>query len=317
MRKLSIAALAVGTVCGALACPGVASTQEFQKVGTVGAQFLKIGYGARAAGMGGAYTAVAEDASAIFWNPAGIARLTDNVLSFNHVAWPAEIALTQAAYVWSFDWLPGTLAFSARSLYMDEQPVRTVLDDTGSSGEFFDAGSVAFGLTYARSLTDKFSAAVSGYYVREGLADYSATAYTFDFGTLYNTGFRSLKIGMTIANIGSDMRFLERNVKVPTVFRVGMSMNLYRDDSHAFLAAAEFSHPPDNQERGNFGGEYSFRNFFHVRGGFNYRYDTEGVAAGIGVQFPASISSNAHLDYAYTDMEDLGQAHRFSLELSF
>jgi hypothetical protein len=297
--------------------PGLAYGQEFQKVGTVGAQFLKIGYGARAAGMGGAYTAIADDASAIFWNPAGIARLTDNVLSFNHVAWPAEIAITEAAFVWSFDWLPGTLAVSGRSLYMDEQPVRTVLDDVGASGEFFDAGDVAFGLTYSRSLTDKFSAGVSAYYVREGLADYSATATTFDFGTLYNTGFRSLKIGMTIANIGSDMRFLERNVKIPTIFRVGMSMNVYRDDSHSLLASAEFSHPPDNQERGNFGAEYSFRNFFHVRGGYNYRYDAEGLAAGIGLQFPASVASNATVDYAYTDMEDLGAAHRFSLELGF
>ncbi len=301
-----------------LVLPGLAyGDNEFQKVGTVGAQFLKIGYGARAAGMGSAYTAVAEDASAIFWNPAGVARLTDNVLSFNHTAWAAEIAMTQAAYVWHFGWLPGTLALSARSLYMDEQPLRTVLDPTGSSGSTFDAGSVAFGMTYGRSLTDKFSVGVSGYYVREGLASFSATAYTFDFGTLYNTGFRSLKVGMVIANIGSDMKFLERSVKIPTIFRVGISMNIYRDDSNELLAAAEFSHPPDNSERGNFGAEYSYREFFFVRGGYNYRYDSEGLAAGFGIRFPASISSNARLDYAYTDMGDLRQAHRFSLELSF
>jgi hypothetical protein len=312
VNKLCSAVLVVGLVL-----PGLAYGQEFQKVGTVGVQFLKIGFGARAAGMGGAYTAVADDGSAIFWNPAGIARLADNVLSFNHVAWPAEVAMTEAAYIWSFSWLPGTLGLSARSLYMDEQPVRTVLDDTGSSGEFFDAGDVAFGLTYARSLTDKFSAGISAYYVREGLADYSASTFTFDFGTLYNTGFRSLKIGMTIANIGSDMKFLERSVKIPTVFRVGMSMNLFRNDNNAILASAEFSHPPDNQERGNFGAEYAFRNFFFVRAGYNYRYDSEGLAAGIGIQFPASITSNAKVDYAYTDMGDLGAAHRISLDLSF
>ncbi len=301
-----------------LILPGLAyGVEEFQKVGTVGAQFLKIGYGARAAGMGGAYTAVAEDASAVFWNPAGVARLTDNVLSFNHVVWPAEIAMTQAAYVGHFGWLPGTWAVSARSLYMDAQPVRTVIDDQGESGETFDAGDVAFGVTYARSLTDKFSVGVSGFYVREGLANYSATAYTFDFGTLYNTGFRSLKVGMAIANIGSDMKFLERNVKIPTIFRVGISMNVYKDDTSELLATAEFSHPPDNAERGNFGAEYSYRDFFYVRGGYNYRYDTEGLAAGVGIHFPASISSNARVDYAYTDMADLGQAHRFSLELSF
>ena len=94
-------------------------------------------------------------------------------------------------------------------------------------------------------------------------------------------------------------------------------MNLFKDDSNELIGSAEFTHPPDNAERGNFGAEYSYRQFCYGRGGYNNRYDSEGMAAGIGIQFPASISSNARVDYAYTDMSDLGQAHRFSLELSF
>lgn len=300
-----------------LAMPGVAwGAKEFEKVGTMGGQFLKIPIGARATGMGGAFVSVADDPSAIFWNPSGIARLNESAVSFNHLMWAADVQMTQASYIFHVGFLPGTLGINARSLYMDQQPVRDVFHPEGT-GEFFDAGDVSFGVSYARSLTDKFSAGFSVNYNRSGLADFSSDSYTLDFGTLYTTGFRSLQIGMAISNLGSDMRFVERQVKMPTVFRVGVSMNVYRDETHAFLSSAEFSHPPDNAERGNWGAEYSFRDFFRLRGGYNFGYDSEGVAGGLGVRFPSSVTGNAGLDYSYTDMGTLGSAHRFSLDLEF
>jgi hypothetical protein len=288
----------------------------FEKVGTMGGQFLKIPIGARATGMGGAFVSVADDPSAIFWNPSGIARLEGSYASFNHLVWPADVQLTQASYIFHLGFLPGTLGVNARSLYMDQQPVRDVFRPEGT-GEFFDAGDVSFGLTYGRSLTDKFAAGFTVNYVRSGLAEYSSDSYTLDFGTLYTTGYRSLQIGMAISNLGADMRFVERQVKMPTVFRVGVSMNLYRNETHALLSTGEFSHPPDNKERGNWGAEYSFRDFFKLRGGYNFGYDSEGLAAGVGVEFPSSITGNAGLDYSYTDMGSLGAAHRFAIDLGF
>jgi len=194
---------------GFLAClPSLAgAAQEFEKVGTIGGQFLKIGIGARATAMGSAFVSVANDASAVYWNPAGVARLQKNIISLNHTAWIADISLTQAAYVFHIGFLPGTFAVNARSLYMDAQPVRTVFRPEGE-GKSFDNGDIAFGATYARSLTDKFSVGLSANYVQSTLATYSSSAYVFDFGTLYDTGYRSLKIGMSIQNLGSDMNFI-------------------------------------------------------------------------------------------------------------
>jgi hypothetical protein len=266
--------------------------------------------------MGGAFVSVADDASAIFWNPSGIARLSQSVVSFNQVVWPADVQMTQASYVFHLSFIPGTLGINARSLYMDEQPVRDVFRPEGT-GEYFDAGDVSFGLTYARSLTDKFAAGFSVNYVRSGLAEYEATSYTLDFGTLYTTGYRSLQIGMAISNLGSDMKFVERPVKMPTVFRVGVSMNLYRNGEHNVLSTAEFSHPPDNAERLNWGAEYAFREFFFLRGGYNFKYDSEGIAGGAGVKFPSSLTGEATLDYSYTDMGALGAGHRFALNFEF
>ncbi len=294
----------------------VGAAQEFEKVGTIGGQFLKIGVGARATAMGSAFVSVANDASAIYWNPAGVARIQKNVISLNHTAWIADISLTQAAYVFHIGFFPGTFAVNARSLYMDSQPIRTVFRPDGE-GKNFDNGDIAFGVTYARSLTDKFSVGLSGNYVQSTLATYSSSAYVFDFGTLYDTGYRSLKIGMSIQNLGSDMKFIEDTVKMPTVFRVGMSMNLYEDSNNRILSAAEFSHPPDNNERANWGIEYGFKEFFFARAGYLFRYDLERYSAGVGFKIPSSINSEATVDYSYTGMTNLGGVHRVSIDFRF
>jgi hypothetical protein len=312
VKRILILVAALGLIC-----PGMAhGARQFAKVGTIGGQVLKIGVGARAVAMGSAFVSVADDASAVYWNAAGIARVQKSVLSINHTQWLADIAYTQATYLFHTRFLPGTIGVHARSLYMDEQPVRTVYRPEGE-GRSFDAGDMAVGLTYARSLTDKFSTGVGVSYLRSSLATYSAGAVVFDFGTLYNTGYRSLRIGMSIQNIGSNMKFIEDDVKMPTVFRVGMSMNLYESGSQLVLMSGEFSHPPDNRERAAWGVEYGFKEFFFVRGGYQFNYDLERFSAGLGFKLATSLNSEARVDYAYTDMDALPAVHRVSIDFRF
>lgn len=300
-----------------LALPSTAfGADQFEKVGTIGGQFLKIGIGARAAGMGAAFAAVADDASAVYWNPAGVARITRSVISLNHCDWVADVMFSQATYVFDPRYVPGMMAIHARSLYMPEQPVRTVYHPDGD-GTKFDNGDVAVGLTYARSLTDKFSAGLTFNYVHSALADFSAQAYSFDFGTLYDTGFQSLRIGMAIQNIGNEMEFIDKTVKLPTVFRVGMSMNVYEDSQMRVLSTAEFSHPPDNSERANVGTEVGYKDFLYVRGGYAFGYDAEGLGFGVGFKVPTSVNSETTVDYAFTDLGFLGAAHRVSVDFRF
>lgn len=310
-RTIVALALVLGLVPGASQ-----AAQEFEKVGTIGAQFLKIGVGARAQAMGGAFVSVADDASSVYWNPAGIARISRSVVNVNHSAWHADINFTQAAYVFEVGFIPGKLALSARSLYMDSQPERTVFRPNGT-GRSFDNGDLAVGLTYGRSFTDKFSAGITANFIQSTLASHTSDAYAFDFGTLYDTGYRSLRIGMSIQNIGSDMKFIEQTIKLPTVFRVGMSMNLYESDSHLVITAGEFSHPPDNAERASWGVEYGFKEFFYSRGGYQFRYDLESYSLGLGFKVATGFNSEARIDYAYTDMTDLSGIHRISADFRF
>lgn len=315
MKKL----IAVAVIC-AIAPQAAYAAKSFDKVATIGAQFLKIGIGARATGMGSAFAAVADDASSVYWNPAGISRLSGagSIVSLNHVVWPTDISLTHAAYVFKVGFMPGMFAVQARSLYMSDM-VRTTVYRPDGDGTFFDAGDTSFGLTYSRSLTDKFSFGVTGSMVRSSLDEISDSALSFDFGTLYDTGFRSLRVGMAIQNIGGEFVYIDsqRAAKVPTVFRLGASATVLDTGNNSLLLCGEFSHPPDNSERMNLGGEFSFRDYFFARAGYNIGYDSEKLAAGFGVKFPTSGSTETRFDYSYVDLSLLGGAHRFSLDIAF
>ncbi len=327
MRRKTIVLL----VAAAVIMPSTSfGASIFEKVGTIGGQSLKIGIGARPAAMGEAFVAVSEDPISVYWNPAGIARLDDQSITLNHATWPADIRISHAAYIFSPGRrLPGKIAFSARSMWMDVEPVRTPYRPEGT-GEFWDAGELALGVSYARAFTDKFSAGVTLNYFKSALANVVAQTATFDFGTIYNTGVRGFKIGIAIQNVGSDMQyegtinsggqsidFKGERVKLPIMFRVGSSMNLFERESHNVIVAFDFSHPPDNAERASWGAEYGFNDYLFLRGGYKFNYDTEGLTAGLGLNFPTSVSSQSRLDYAYSDMETLGGSHRFSVTLSF
>jgi len=311
VKRISILLLA------ALSAPGSAHAVEiFEKVGTYAAQFLKIGVSARATAMGSAFTALADDASASFWNPAGLVNVDGTVVALNHTEWPADINLEYANYTFSPGFIQGKVSLHARGLTMDPQVVRTIYRQAGT-GEMFDAGDMSFGLSYARFFTDKFSAGGTVSWMHMGLADESVNSAVVDFGLLYRIGIRGMKLGMAVQNVGSQVDFNSRASKLPTLFKVGLSVDTYRSGPHSLITVGEFSRPSDNKERQNVGAEYSYNNFIFLRSGYNIGYDTESFAAGAGVSLQTSQSTAIDADYSFVDMGALGGVHRISLGFTY
>ena len=298
--------------------PGIVlgATKPFEKVGTYAAQFLKIGVSARASGMGNAFTAVSNDATAIYWNPAGMVELTRTQVTLNSVVWPADIDIYFVGAVFTTPYFPGTFGISARALTMDPQEERTIYMPQGTK-RFFDAGDMSFGLSYAMYFTDRFSAGITAHFIHMGLADKSVETLAFDFGLIYRIGIQGMKLGMMIQSLGAEVDFDDRAAKMPTLFRVGLSVDAYRRGAHALLASGEFSHPADNKERMNVGMEYVFNQFFYMRGGYNISYDTEGLAWGLGFRIDTSQTSDIGLDYAWEDLGFMGSAHRVTVNFSY
>jgi hypothetical protein len=300
------------------------SAEIFRKVGTAGAQFLKIGVGARAVAMGETFVAVSDDASAIWWNPAGVARITkegESRLTLNHSTWPADISHEFFGYAFTYGGLPGSFAVSSTILQMDPIPRRTEFSPQGT-GENFDAGSFNLALTWAKNLIDRFAFGLTGKFMHLGLEDENADGFVVDFGTLYFTDYKTIRIGMAIQSLGPSISFIDQSFPMPTMFKVGTAMDAYMSDDHNLLLAFQFDHPSDNAERASFGGEYTLKAFepnvsLQIRGGYRFNRDEEGLAAGFGVDFPTGAASRIRVEYAFSEMNFLDSTHKFSAELRF
>jgi len=292
------------------------ATEPFAKVGTFAMQFLKIAPSPRAAGMASAFTALANDATATYWNPAGMVEVTNTAVSLNHVFWPADISLDFASAVFNMPFLPGTWGVTARALSLDPQKERTIFLPEGTGREF-DAGDMSFGVSYAQYFTDKFSAGGTVHFIHSGLAEKSVNTYAIDFGLIYRIGYRGMRLGMMIQSLGGKVNYDSRDSKMPTQFKVGLSMLAYQRGIHSLDAIGEFAHPADNTEHLNVGGEYSFNQFFYLRGGYHVQYDAHGAAAGFGLRIDTTQTSDLNFDYSWTDLGFLGDAHRFSIGFSY
>ncbi|MCI0495009.1 PorV/PorQ family protein, partial [candidate division KSB1 bacterium] len=179
------------------------------KVGTTAAQFLKIGVGARAIAMGGAFVAVANDVTGLYWNPAGIARMPRSEAILLHTGWLADINFDYAGIAINMGRF-GTIGASITSVSMGDMKVRTELQPEGT-GEFFAAGDIAGSLAYARNLTDKFSIGFNAKYVHQRIWHTASSGFAIDVGTLFTTQFKDMKIGMSISNFGTNMKLSGRD----------------------------------------------------------------------------------------------------------
>lgn len=287
---------------------------QYSRPGSTAAQFLKIGLSPRGTAMSDAYVAVVEGAEAVHYNPAALARIKGMDLVFNHNEWFADISHEFAAVAYTFEDV-GSFAVSFTGLYTDEMKVRTPLQPDGT-GETFRAGSYRFGLSYARYLTLNVSIGVAVNYIYETLYhDFSAKAYSVDIAALYVTSFREFRLGLQIANFGSDMKFVNESYPLPTQFTFGLAMNAIEADEHKLTVSFSAVKPNDGKPLSQVGTEWNFQDFLFLRAGYPLNHDVASFSFGGGVQVDLS-SILARVNYSYSDFRLLGVAHRIGIGLS-
>ncbi len=307
MRQLVILALVM------LLLPGVLLGQA--KVGTAGAQFLELGVGARANGMGDAFVAVSNDATAMYYNPAGLTQLYDREVVFTHVEYPAEIAYEYAGMAYPLTRFGGVLGVGFYMLNggsFDE----TTYEYPLGTGRTFGAREYAVGLSYGRNLTDRFSVGMTLKFIDELYEEERSSGWAADVGTNYDTGFRNFKISMVITNFGPDMTFVRESYPLPINFKFGGAINVLDGEHHKGVFALEATHPSDNLEKYNAGFEYGYDGKYFLRIGDKFNYDEGTISFGGGVRLPLN-KRELRLDYAYQDLGKLNQAHRFTLGFKF
>jgi hypothetical protein len=271
------------------------------RVATRGANFLEIGVGARAMGLAGAYTAIAQDVTALYWNPAGISHITSAAanlsvadlyggLGIKHVFAGAVLPLGGA----------GALGVSYIQLSSGDIERTTEASPEGNDPAFgptFSWTSTAAEVAYGRRLTDRLDVGAGFKFVTEGIDNANATYLGFDLGTQFRTGLYGATIGAALVNLGSSARFRGPAVErfafddfrpgatevefrtranpMPTAFRFGVKADLLgtaeavfgQGGSHQLFATTEILDGIDTDVNYTVAAQYSFRNLFFLRAG--------------------------------------------------
>jgi hypothetical protein len=296
-----------------------------QRVGISTAEFLKIGVGSRASAMGDAFVAVANDASALYWNPAGLTQFKDDQLLFSHNMWVVDINHDFVGAVYHMD-ETNAFGISFTSLSMQDMPVTTEFQPFGT-GAYFGFGDIALAVTYSRKMTEQFSFGGTVRYIEETLDQLKMRGVMIDLGTYYWTGLGTTRFAVAVSNFGNQLAPDGEVVLIgkrsnsqwqafspPTVFRIGFAMEPYQDEINKITASIQLNHPNDNSENLSTGVEYSWKNTFYLRGGYKFNVDEQNYSFGAGVYVPVSVA-NVTVDYSYSNFVRLGTAHRFSIIL--
>lgn len=296
-----------------------------QRAGISTAQFLKIGVGGRAAAMGDAFVAVANDASALYWNPAGMVQSNQNQVFFSHNEWLVDIKHEYLGAVYHLS-SADAVGISVTALHMDDMPVTTEVMPFGT-GEYFSFGDVAVSLSYARKMTEQFSFGGTVRYIQETMDKLKMRGVMIDLGTYYWTGLGTSRFAVTVSNFGNELApdgevVLFGNRKTsewqsfspPTMFRIGFAFEPYQTESHKITTSVQLNHPNDNSENVSTGIEYKWREQFFLRGGYKFNVEEQNFSLGAGIKVPINIADFS-FDYAYSNYVKLGAVHRFSIIL--
>lgn len=317
---------------------------ELTKVGTTAANFLQLGIGPRAQAMGGAFVAVSDDASALYWNPAGITQNRKMQLSYINTEMYADIQHQVVALAYALS-PEDNIGLLINYLNFGKMDINTVLKPEGT-GQHFDAASHSIGLTYGRQLTDKVSVAVTAKYIEERIWLEVARGYSFDIGALYTFDDYGMRVGMALTNLGPEMgideaphlrfykkkpdaypgspqaesQLVTKKFPLPLLFSLGVSADIMgynailKDASQRLTFSFAANDGFDAPFRSNYGLEYGWQNAFFLRAGLYQGYDTAKGALGFGINIERYTQLDMQIDYAWVDYGNLGSLNVWGVE---
>jgi hypothetical protein len=316
------------------------------RTGTGGANQLLIPVGVRGIAMGEQGVATANGLEALFWNPAGVAKMSNSAeMTFSHMSYIADIGVEYGAVAGRFEGF-GVLSLSVKSLSIGDIPVTTTSQPDGD-GTFFSPQILTAGISYSNQLTDRIAVGLTANYVTETLGDASANGVAFNVGVIYDNlaDFNGLSFGIALKNIGPQMKydgsalFVQADVtdysrppqyykidaasfELPSQFQIGFGYRPKIDDYNSLQTSISFQNNNFSDDEYKIGLEYGYNNVFFVRGGYSLAPEAAqdtyiyGLTAGVGVDYTLS-NLDVKVDYAYRYTKYFDGNHVVALSVGF
>jgi len=276
----------------------------------VGLQSLLIDPGVIASGMGYAYTAVADDPSALYWNPAGLTRGREGVdFLLAHTEWFVDHRMEYVAASWRRGVHAGAAGISG--FYVggierrDEDPTAEPLGD-------FGAYDIVVSLAYARRI-GRLRAGVTAKPFYTKIDRVSAHGVAADLGLQVDTPLPGFVLGAALANLGNKPNYIEEEFSLPVDFRTGAAYRRSFEGSMPgeLIVSAEIRKSKEEDARTHAGFDLRLREIGSFRFGYKWGYDLEDYSFGIGVIRPLFS-----IEYAFVPFRsDFGTVHRFGIRL--
>lgn len=317
--------------------------RDVSKRGLTAANFLLVPVGARASAMGSAVTATIDDASAIYWNPSGLARMRGGSFEAEYARWFSGIDFNQVTVAYPL--AGGTVGVAVTALRTADMEETTVEQQDGT-GRTFDAASYAFSLAYARQLTDRFSIGGTAKYVSERINVSNATGLAFDVGTTFTTPLRGIRLGAAIANYGTKLQMRGDDLRIPVdvdgnnsgngtgnsgqletdrfdmplTLRIGLAGEAIRTNTTRVTLALDAQSPSNAQQFVNVGTEIGLLgDLFLVRAGYNELLlpsSSQGVTLGGGLRYSMG-SLRLAVDYGWEQNKYFQDVNRLTVSVGF
>ncbi|MBL7989061.1 MAG: PorV/PorQ family protein [Chlorobi bacterium] len=319
---------------------GVLTTKEVSKIGAGTGVMLTLPVGARAIGMGGGFTGIADDPTALYWNPAGITLSpgASAAYSFGSLFAGTTHNFAGVTFPLGENYKGGISANAYSSGDIDET---TIFQQEGTGGRY-SATDLAFGISFAGQLTDQFSFGVTGKLVNLGIANVSASGIAFDVGTMYKPGILGMRLGFGVQNLSSPIKYTGSQLtsrgqvdpvtgnqspdvqlealeaSLPLTFRAGVSSDILEgDEMNSLLAALEFNTSSASSEHVSIGAEYVWNNFLAARVGMLVGSpDAYNISGGVGLKYESG-SFLGQIDYGIRPHSTLGLINTVTASVRF
>lgn len=312
-RRLRVAALAL--LC--LAGPAAAADFSRQAVGTTGSEFLLFDQGARGIALGGAYTAVTDDANSLYWNPAGLSRVPRFSAALMYSRYVADVVYHSGSFARR---VSDESVLAAGWRFRDIGDIEHT-DLSGARLGSFHPRDYVVEAGWGQSILDMsdsevdISMGIAGRMIHSDYLEHG-TGYGGDIGiqSRFYTGPYAYDVGFVAQNLGQGQKFDKTRDTLP--FRARLGGAVY--PSRSFMISAEAVMPSNNVVHGAAGMEYTLaidRNIkAAVRGGFNTLTlqslgGASSASGGMGLKV-----GDLSFDYAFVPFGVLGEAvHRLSI----
>ena len=291
--------------------------------GTTTAEFLKIVPEAGPAGMGEAYMAVADDSSALMYNPAGLSLVDKTEVTLTQLFWFNDINMQHAAFAMPFE---GGTGIGANILWIDFGS----FDSTGLPPETVPPVNLQYGVInagFGTGLGDIFGVGLNVKMLYEGFMDEKSLGISSDAGVIVRLFERNINLAFTAKNLGI---LFGVNDALPLTLGAGLGFRFWNGRYDYLNIALDFQKiiNTDNIFAG-LGIETTIFNTLVLRGGVRYNNALELTqfswsditrlmyfSGGVGINFAVG-DTDVSIDYSYTPMGDLGYVQRIGLKGKF